>query len=319
MKALIFSEGNGYGHAARDSIISRHFGFPIMTFGKGAEFCRLNRMDFIEVPPPYVIKTGKEKVRIATDIKDLLSFLRPASLAKIQSHFRKVDLVIVDGSPLGLAIAGLARKKAIYITNDTSALIGVHGQLERKVAGSLLDRMMLSARLIMVPDFPPPLTVTALNLDSSFPLAFAGPLVQKQKQIRHGRRFLVSGSLEKELRPWLGNQAVYGGKNDMRACYEDAELVICHGGHTTIMEALSYGKPVLCIVDRSYSERCNNALVLERKDVGIMLDRELLTKESLWAAIAYAKTLDRDRLVLYKEAAAKLDAMAIIAKAMDGI
>ena len=160
MKALIFSEGNGYGHAARDSIISRHFGFPIMTFGKGAEFCRLNGMDFIEVPQPYVIKTVKEKVGFATDIKDLLSFLRPASLAKIESHFRKVDLVIADGSPLGLAIAGLARKKAIYITNDTSALIGVHGKLERKIAGSLLDRVMLSARIIMVPDFPPPLTVT---------------------------------------------------------------------------------------------------------------------------------------------------------------
>ncbi|MDD5171646.1 MAG: glycosyltransferase [Candidatus ainarchaeum sp.] len=319
MKALIFSEGNGYGHAARDSIIARHFGFPIMTFGKGAEYCRLNAMHFIETPPPYVIRAGKEKVQIASEITDLIRFLKPASLAKIQAHFMKVDLVIVDGSPLGLAIAGLAGKKAVYISNDTSALVGVHGHLQKKVAGSLLDRLMLSARIIIVPDFPPPLTVTALNLDSSFPLAFIGPLVERRKQISHNKRFVVAGLLEKELKPYLGGQAIYGGKTDIRSCYADAELVICHGGHTTIMEALSYGKPVLCIVDKTYSERYNNALMLEKKGIGVLLDKDFLTAESLQAAIDYAKTLNHKRLALYRDTAEKLDPMAILAKAMDGI
>jgi predicted glycosyltransferase len=319
MKALIFSEGNGYGHAARDSIIARHFGFPIMTFGKGAEYCRLNSMHFIEVSPPYVIKSDKEKVQIASEMTDLLRFLKPASLAKIQAHFKKVDLVIVDGSPLGLAIAGLVGKKAVYITNDTSALVGLHGQLEKKVAGSLLDRLMLSAKCVVVPDFPPPLTVAALNLDSSFPLVFLGPLVEKRKQVAHSKKFVVAGILEKELKPHLGSQAVYGGRTDIRSCYADAELVICHGGHTTTMEALSYGKPVLCIVDKNYSERYNNAIMLERKGIGVLLEKELLTEESLHAAIEYAKTLNHPRLALYKETAEKIDPMAILAKAMDGI
>jgi len=319
MKALIFSEGNGYGHAARDSLISRHFGFPIMTFGKGAEFCTLNGMDFIEVPTPYVIKTAKEKVQVVTGIRDLLRFLKPTSLARIRADFRKVDLAIVDGSPLGLAIAGLVRKKALYITNDTSAWIGVHGKLERQVAGSLMERLMISARPIIVPDFPPPLTVSALNLDSSLPLVFAGPLVERKKQVRHGKRFLVSGGLEKALRPWLGDTAAYGSRADMRACYEDAEVVICHGGHTTIMEALSYGKPVICIVDKSYSERCNNALMLERQGVGIMLDKDSLTKDGLMDAIGHAGTLNHDRLKLYRQTAEGMDPMAILDKAMKGI
>lgn len=310
MKGLIFSEGNGYGHAARDKIIAERFGFQMMTFGKGAEYCMQRSMDFIEIPPPYEIKTGKGKVTLVSDPSDIIGFLKPDVLALINSHFRKADFIIVDGTPLGLALAMLARRKAVYITNDLSALVGMHGIIERRIALSTQDTLLRWAKAVIVPDFPPPMAITMLNLTARPKLDFVGPLVERPKQVRHGKKYLVSGALDGELRSALGERAVYGSDiGDMRPYYDEAELVICHGGHTTIMESLSFGKPVLCIVDRNYSERRNNAQTLERLGVGIHLDKDLLDSRSLAASIALAGTLDRKRLAIYKEMAEKTDPM----------
>lgn len=315
MKGLIFSEGNGFGHAARDRLISEHFGFRLMTFGKGADYCRERSMDFMEIPSPYQIQTGKGKVNLVSEPREAIRFLKPDVLATINSHFRKADLIIVDGTPLGLMLAMLARRKAVYITNDISALVGMHGVIERKVAASFQDTLLLSARAVIVPDFPPPMTITLMNLRTPPKLEFIGPLLKREKQLKHGKRFLVSGILEKEIRPILGASAVYGSDTtDLRPYYQDSEMVICHGGHTTIMESLAYGKPVVCVVDKSYSERRNNAMMLERIGVGVHLDKDLLDARSLDASIRFARTLDHERLALYKETADKMDPIAILEK-----
>jgi predicted glycosyltransferase len=313
MKGLIFSEGNGYGHAARDKIIAERFGFAMMTFGKGAEYCRQRSMDFIEIPPPYGIKATRGKISLVSDPSDIIGFLKPDVLATINNHFRKADFIIVDGTPLGLAIAMLARRKAVYITNDLSALLGMHGIIERKIASSTQNTLLRSVHAIIIPDYPPPLTITMLNLRTMPKLEFVGPLVERMQQVKHGKEYLVSGALDGELRSLLGASAVYGSDiGDMRPYYEDAGLVICHGGHTTIMESLSFGKPVLCIVDQNYGERRNNALMLERLGVGIHLDKELLDERSLAASISLAATLDRKRLGIYKEMAARFDPVAAL-------
>ena len=311
MKGLIFSEGNGYGHAARDKIIADSFGFRMMTFGKGAEYCRQNGMDFIELPSPYEIKVEKGEVNLVSDPSDIIGFLKPDVLASINSHFRKAEFIIVDGTPLGLAIAMLARRKAVYITNDISASVGMHGSIEKRIAASTQNTLLRSAKAIIVPDFPPPMTITMANLKNPPKMEFVGPLVESTKQAKHGKRFLVYGGLDGVIHSELGSSAIYGSEvGDLKPYYRDCELVICHGGHRTIMEALSFGKPALCIVDKNYSERCNNASMLEKLGLGIHLDKGMLDKKSLSASISFAKTLDKERLALYKNAAADMDPMA---------
>jgi len=321
MQALIFSEGNGYGHAARDQIISEKFGFRMMTFGKGAEYCRNRRADFIEIPSPYEILTGKGKVNLVSDPADVIKFLNPKALSLINSHFLKVDLVIVDGTPLGLALAALARKKAVYITNDLSATVGIHGVIEKRVAISLQDTLLRSTSAILVPDFPPPMTITMQNLRATPPRPeFIGPLTTRSKQVKHNKKYVVYGNLERKIRPILGDAAVYANRvADIKSYYRDAELVICHGGHTTMMEALSFGKPVLCIVDPSYSERRNNAMTAQALGVGVHLDERLFDENSLKASIAFAGTLDKGRLALYKKMAQELDPMSVFERVISDI
>ncbi|MBI5223646.1 hypothetical protein HY990_04440 [Candidatus Micrarchaeota archaeon] len=320
LNCLIFAEGNGYGHVARDRLLSEHFQIPIMTFGKGAEYCRLNNVPLIEIPSPYKLRTGTSKVKLATDLGDILKILTPEALAVINSEFKKVDCVIVDGSPLGVILSGLMGKPSVYISNDTSAFVGVDGAIQKRVASSMLRNLLKSSQSVIVPDLPPPFTVTALNLDSRLPMRFCGPLISHLPQVRHNKKYVVSGRLQKSLYPLLGDDAIFGSNyEDLRKYYADCQAVICHGGHTTIMEALSYGKPVICVVEHAYVERMNNARILEQKNIGILLEDNERLSDSLSFALDYLPSLNSDRLRLYQKASAKLDPISFFTNVLSGL
>ncbi|HIH74687.1 MAG TPA: glycosyltransferase [Methanosarcina sp.] len=52
---------------------------------------------------------------------------------------------------------------------------------------------------------------------------------------------------------------------------KSSDVVIAPGGHSTIMEALSFGVPVLSFPDEGHSEQENNASVIEEEGYGRML------------------------------------------------
>ncbi|MBN1170426.1 hypothetical protein JXA56_05345 [Candidatus Micrarchaeota archaeon] len=302
MKALIFAEGNGFGHVSRDSLIAKQYGFPIMTFGDGAKFCKERNIRLIEIPAPYALRPVENKVKIVANYRELAKMADQKVQKEILRHFHDYDRIIVDGSPLGIALSMLAGKKCVYITNDTSSLVGVNGYFSRTVARSLYSQILSYPEKIIIPDFPPPLTITKLNLNNEIPMVFSGPLVSIPKQRKHGKKVLVAGRLENLIKPVLGDSALYGNElEDLRPYLKSTEVVICHGGHTTIMEALACGKPVIVIEDENHHERYQNGLVLEKNNLGILLDRRMFSPAALQAAIALAKTSDRKKLAIYKK------------------
>ena len=52
---------------------------------------------------------------------------------------------------------------------------------------------------------------------------------------------------------------------------KSSDAVIAPGGHSTIMEALSFGTPVLSFPDKGHSEQENNAAVIDEEGYGRML------------------------------------------------
>ena len=52
---------------------------------------------------------------------------------------------------------------------------------------------------------------------------------------------------------------------------KSSDVVIAPGGHSTIMEALSFGIPILSFPDKEHREQENNAKVIEEKGYGMML------------------------------------------------
>jgi len=53
--------------------------------------------------------------------------------------------------------------------------------------------------------------------------------------------------------------------------FKSSDAVIVPGGHSTIMEALSFGIPILSFPDKGHSEQENNAAVIEEEGYGRML------------------------------------------------
>lgn len=60
--------------------------------------------------------------------------------------------------------------------------------------------------------------------------------------------------------------------NDQFPCIKASEVLIVPGGHSTLMEALSFGIPVLSFPDIDHIEQQNNALAIEENGVGYRLD-----------------------------------------------
>lgn len=318
MDGIIFAEGNGFGHVAREARVSKELGFPIMTFGDGAEYGRSLDLDIIEIPSPYQVKTVKDKVNVVSGFENILSFFSGEGLKTIREQFKKADFVIADGAFLGFYIAQSMEKKHIYVTNDTMTMIGIHGSFQKNIARSISEQLLKKTNIV-IPDFNPPFTVTYKNLDATLPMTFSGPLIQKFKQVRHNKKYLVSGNLRDSIEPLLGDLAAYGSTVGLNSYYSSCEVVICHGGHSTIMEALSFGKPILCIGDKTYLERYNNSKTIQENNLGVFLDKAYLNKENLEAAILYAKTADKKRLATYKAYANELDGVKLIKRKIEEI
>lgn len=302
MRSIIFAEGNGYGHVARDQILSDYLKIPIISFGKGAEYAKTHNLDLIEIPSPYKLSSDNDQINLTPNPIEIAKLFKPDVFAQLKTHFSNVDLVICDGTPLGILIAKILGKESIYISNDFSSFVGLGGRFRKRVAKGLLPSVLSFPKALIVPDFPPPLSVSKLNLEINAPLMFCGPLISQVPQQKHGKQLLISGNLRSLVSSLIDPDiCIYGSNSfDLKSGLDDCEVVICHGGHTTIMEALSYGKPVICIVDRMYSERYNNAKFLESFGVGVLLDSKNLTCESLTLAIEVAKLSDKQKLSLFK-------------------
>lgn len=303
MKGLIFAEGNGYGHVSRDIIISEQFGFNIMTFGKGAEYLKMRGKKFIEIPSPYVIKSENGSTQIKANVKELIKLINPNVAARILKEFRKVDFIIVDGSPVGLILAKLADKKSIFITNDISSLVGFTG-IQRRIADQLNNIILTYPEAILIPDFPPPLTLTRYNIEKELDNIFIiGPLIEKTKQIKHNKILVITTDkeLNNVLKQGLGDSAIFSSDvGNVKPYYEHCKFVISHGGHTTLTESLFYGKASVVITDFSYSERRNHVRFLEEMKLGIGIEKRMFRNEYLPTIIESIDFLDNKRLKQYK-------------------
>ncbi len=101
---------------------------------------------------------------------------------------------------------------------------------------------------------------------------------------------------------FIDNQFPY-----MRAC----DVIIAPGGHSTMMEALSFGIPMITVPDRDHSEQQNNSAAIDEDGLGIRLDyfaskRHIL--ESLKKLIGNEEY--RNRLDMMRELSLSLDGPA---------
>ncbi|MDO8554027.1 MAG: glycosyltransferase family protein [Candidatus Micrarchaeota archaeon] len=173
---------------------------------------------------------------------------------------------------------------------------------------------------ILIPDFPAPFTICEKNILLSPQLTekteYIGPLIQKNisevivkknnkkrvfgfvrgfghdnqaikklvnvaKELRDYEFDLVIGEGQDEIEK-LPNLRVYDKMSDPFPLMANASVIICGGGHSTLMEAVSMGKPIVSVPYNFHFEQESNAAMIQELGLGTKIDYrtpEIMLKE----------------------------------------
>jgi uncharacterized protein (TIGR00661 family) len=214
----------------------------------------------------------------------------------------------------GLLAARSLKVPAVFITNQNH-FSGYDGR--RNAVWSslnfLLRHYLRFADHIIIPDFPPPHTISEYNLvispDEAHRYTFTGPLfeVERDKYVFSEKTIFASFGGEPYKLPmysmlreiadehsdllfdvfYTGADLPQSSKNFLSHGYvpnlfehlAEAKTAIVHGGLTTLHEALLFGKPVLLIVDPNHPEQQNNAKKVVAMRAGVAVDGRSLDRK----------------------------------------
>ncbi|MEM3364638.1 MAG: glycosyltransferase family protein [Candidatus Micrarchaeia archaeon] len=310
MRIHFMINGVGQGHVYRTLPIMKQLAkrhkITASSFGDALRILEENGYPGAYELKPFgdVVAQGF-KVNIKQSLLDNAKKLGPGLIKRTSDIITdcRADVVVVDGYLLGLFVAKMLRKSTVTIANCTK-LWYVFPKISNIVeSGSdIFSKSVVdSSDIIIVPDFTPPFDFSRDNLSyfgSARKFHFVGPtsLIAEDKK---GRRPLVSvggtrmqhKSFEHiaELLDKMGYNPIMAdghlSEEDMASAIAQAPFAVVHGGHTTIMNAVSANTPVISIPLKGYTERVNNAQGAERAGCGVVLDPEFIDLDVLKIAI----------------------------------
>ncbi len=313
MRIHFMINGIGLGHLHRDlpvmrELSKRHdvsassFGLPHDVLKKDGEF------DCTALPKIGDLSLNEEKIDVKMSIIDNMLRLKPLAIRTINDVLNEFnpELIVVDGYLLGAFVAKTRNIRIISITNCTNVwnvfpkFNPIFEKGSNMISKSIID---ISEKLI-VPDFAPPYTISSRNIvyfGNEHKFAYVGPTeVIKNKRKGSEVPICMGGSDVKgngfsELKNCIekmGYSALLcNGKIDkaqVEHLIEHAPFVVCHGGHTTIMNALSAGSPVISMPMQDYTERVNNSIGAIEAGCGEMLSQRWICEHAVQIAIGNA-------------------------------
>ncbi|HVN74582.1 MAG TPA: glycosyltransferase, partial [Methanoregula sp.] len=207
----------------------------------------------------------------------------------------------------GVLAARIKRVPVVFITNQNH-FSGPRGEMNAvwSTLNFLVARYLRLASHIIVPDFPPPDTISQYNIvipeGEEDRYSFTGPLFDLDRsrytfmkttiftsfggepfKLPMYEMFRSIADCRKDLffdvfytGPVLpessDNFASHGYVSNLFEHLAEAKAAIVHGGLTTLHEALLFEKPVLVIVDPNHPEQQNNARKIVDMGAGIAVD-----------------------------------------------
>lgn len=348
MRIYFVSHGFGLGHVGRDVYLAealKEKGHEVIfsTYGNALEFLSGYGFDVIEVKEfGRAVFTGN-RIEISRSLFESIRALSPDIVFEQNRILKEVspDLIIVDGyvpAMVGKITRLWKDLDTVLITNETIQWKKIEGNVYMPIRriGELSEAFIVRlADKIIVPDFPPPYTICDENLSlfgRGEKFHFVGPLVPPYKEENEKKHILISfggahvnpdtDSLLFETEELMGEEFIRIKATLKREKYlkllKNARVVITHGGHTTIMESLAYGKPIVGIPIKNYPEREGNLKGIEKLGLGRMLDIEWADKYVLTNAISEVTLNEfRERQKLFKNFAKKMNGIENAAKIIE--
>jgi len=331
MRILFVVCGEGLGHASR----CVHLGYYLQQQGHSVHFVAYGKSyDFINEHGCANLHRGQREVCLEGEngffsLKKTLWCSKWIFVDMVRSVLRiwyliykfNIDCVVCDTMYGGVIAARFQNVPVVFITNQNH-FNGPDGKtnLIWKTLNFLIRRYLRLAQQVIVPDYPPPDTVSEYNIvipkwdeqryhftgpflevnparysysRTTVFTSFGGepyklPLYQLLRTIADHRKDLFfdvfyTGTTLPES---SDNFASHGYVPNLYEHLANAKIAIVHGGLTTLHETLLFEKPVLIIMDPNHPEQQNNAKKIVDMGAGTVVDGRGITQAILEQKIA---------------------------------
>ena len=323
MKILISVCGEGFGHTTRCLAIgeelSKEHEVKFIAYGKSMDFIKKCNYEVFETYPEVKLTGYNGRFDIKGSIfnrehKPTKAIKRELKIAKRY----KPDLIITDCKYSTALVAKLLNIPFYIVTNQNYTRSYDNRKFIVYPVMRFLNIINKQSKGVIVPDLPMPYTICEYNLTMLDNLQFIGPLIRyrvddyededdnyilsviggfeyryrilellneisKRKDIKVK---MVCGSYEiarKLRRIKSPNVEIIPFTTNMEDLIRRCSFIVCHGGHSTLMEAVSFGKPVITIPDLYHPEQENNSRKIGDLKCGIALSHINLENTLEWA------------------------------------
>jgi len=202
---------------------------------------------------------------------------------RAKMHEIAPDVLIADGDITALRIAAKRKIPSVYITNLLRPSYGLMYLLN--LGKSIVDQYVKRCTKIVIPDNPPPYTISDYNIgnlhgsgfedkveyvgafmdtthisgsDEHIFASISGPLGTRSKLLKtllpvlqktSGKAIISLGLPGKKTLIKIGNCEIHNWLSTMQReeAMKNAKYVIFSGGHITCFETIKYAKPSICI------------------------------------------------------------------------
>ena len=326
MKILFVVCGEGLGHASR----SLHLGHYLQQhghevhfagYGKSHDFMDQHGCSNLHCTPREVCLEGENgffSLNKTLWNSKWIAFDMLRSALNVRRLIRKYrfDCVVCDTMYGGVIAGRICGVPVVFVTNQNH-FNGVNGTTNPvwRTLNFLIGRYIRLADLILVPDYPPPDTVSEYNIvvpkGDEAKYVFCGPfyVFDPARYVYESRTIFTSfGGEPYKLPMYLTLRKIADVRKDLffdvfytgadlpessdnfvshgyvPNLYEHlakARIAIVHGGLTTLHEALLFEKPVMIIMDPGHPEQQNNARKIVDMGAGTAVDGRTATQEVL--------------------------------------
>lgn len=311
MNVLISFCGIGFGHASRCTAVGNELekqGFRVLYSTHEPTYSRLIKNLNIKMTRQELkMEENEREIDVLKTFFETTKNIRKIS-ENIKTQLKliddfDIDIVLSDGYISSIPAAKLRKKPVLFMTNQTNGYTmfnGVFYNIPKLITKILLKNTIKFSDICLIPDFTRPYTICRKNINF-FGLKkkfyFTGPVIRKyydevkEKTLPENTYLVCFGGvppktrIDKFLKEIDANFIFINSKYNKKENnitfkkyvenifpYLKASTgVITHGGHTTLMEALSFGKPVIGVCFKKLLEQANNLSGIEKQNVGIKL------------------------------------------------
>ena len=342
--------GVGLGHASRMLLIANSLktdaAIQFSSFGDAVDYVKMHGFECFSVPPIDFAWSAEAGFSIKDSItklpRHLLRFAAQLGTEGRNIGSFKPDLVVSDTRLSSLVMAKTLDVPCITILNQLKLLLSPRlrevrvARLFENMLGEVMGAFWALSDSVLIPDLPPPYTLSEQNLwsvgtaanklkyigfmtpkptvneeyvdkvakllgfDRSKPIVFAhisGPTATKmivlQKVIDAFNetgdkiQFVISeGKPNGDTVPRKIKNGWYFEWCPVKdEIFAMSDLLVMRGGHSTLGQAIQYGKPVVAIPIENHGEQLGNANKAQKIGLGLMLKQKGLKPEDISSAV----------------------------------